>query len=262
MVLGDILPMFVAALVGALCLQLLAYTQYLRYNRVDVVDVAWGMTFVAAVVTMQLYMPTVAPAVLLVDGLILVWAARLSLHIYQRFVRTSRQDERYTALIARWPRRHTRLQVLTRIFMVQALLAVMVSAPVAIIHHYQPSFTTLVWCGLVLWMVGFVIEALADRQLAVFLRTSKPGSLMQLGLWRYSRHPNYFGEITMWWGIAVMAATTPLWPVGFLGAATITILICYVSGIPLAEQRASGKPGWQRYRQSTSVLLPWPPRSR
>ncbi|QQS21876.1 DUF1295 domain-containing protein [Candidatus Saccharibacteria bacterium] len=260
MVLGDILPMFVAALVGALCLQLLAYAQYLRHSRVDVVDVAWGMTFVAAVVAMQIHRPTLAPSVLLVDGLVLVWAARLSLHIYQRFVRTSRQDERYTTLVARWPRRHMRLQVLTRIFMVQALLAVMVSAPVAIIHHYQPSLTTLVWCGLVIWTVGFVIEMWADRQLTVFLRTAKPGSLMQSGLWRYSRHPNYFGEITMWWGIAVMAVTTPLWLVGLMGAATITILICYVSGIPLAEQRASEKREWEIYRKTTSVLVPLPRR--
>jgi steroid 5-alpha reductase family enzyme len=128
-----------------------------------------------------------------------------------------------------------------------------------VVHLYQPDTTIVVIAGLTVWAVGFAFEVVADNQLKAFLRQSH-GMLMRVGLWRYSRHPNYFGEVMMWWGIALIACSTPLWWVGFIGAAIITYLISFVSGIPPAEARGSLKSDWQEYKRKTSILVPWFPK--
>lgn len=256
----DFYPYVLAALAGALVVQLIAFVASNRMQRVDVVDVAWGMSFVAGVLAMQFYRPTAQALVLLVDLFVLAWGTRLAWHIYKRLIRSNQQDERYTKLMSKWPKQNRTAQTLVKIFFVQAVLAVAVGLPVVVIHYYQPSIDVVVALGALLWVIGYGIEALADDQLRQFLQTAKPGTIMQSGIWRYSRHPNYFGEITMWWGIAVMTFVTPLWWLGAIGASFITYLLCFVSGVPLAEERATKKAGWLEYKRKTSVLIPWPPK--
>ena len=113
--------------------------------------------------------------------------------------------------------------------------------------------------GLLVWAVGFWCETLADAQLKRFLANPvNRGKLMTHGLWKYSRYPNYFGELTMWWGIALMSLGTAHGWVGLGGAAVITYLIVYVSGIPPKEKRLRKRPGWQKYILLTRLLVPLP----
>jgi steroid 5-alpha reductase family enzyme len=259
MVLTHLSDLITVGFAAALMVQLVVFIFALTLKRVDLVDVAWGLSFIAIVKALQLFGPSTAPWVLIVDMLVVIWGLRLSWHIYRRFRKSSEQDARYTALMEQWPEKYRGVQIFFKIFLTQALLATIISMPVIIIHLYQPQTTPVAMIGLVVWVIGFIYEVVADRQLAVFLQ--KPhGKLMQRGLWKYSRHPNYFGEITMWWGISLIACATPLWWVGLIGAATITYLICFVSGIPLAESRAKTKKGWKTYHDKTSVLIPWPPK--
>lgn len=256
----DFLVLLGFAFIGAIAVQLLAFSYALRTKRVDVIDVAWGPSFIGAIIAMQLHSPSSSLWVIVADILVAVWGVRLSWHIYRRFKHSQIQDERYTNLMKHWPRQYMSLQVFSRLFVVQAILAAIINLPVIVIHLYEPVNSWATMAGLAVWLIGFTFESIADRQLKDFLATPKHGQLMMSGLWRYSRHPNYFGEITMWWGIALIACITPLWWVGIIGAATISTLICFVSGVPLAEARAASKSGWNEYKQKTSVLIPWPPK--
>jgi steroid 5-alpha reductase family enzyme len=112
--------------------------------------------------------------------------------------------------------------------------------------------------GTLLWVCGFVFEAIGDAQLKAFIaKPENRGKLMTEGLWSMTRHPNYFGEITMWWALALIAITLPYGWLGVGGATLITILITKVSGIPPAEKRAAEKPGWEDYKQKTAALIPF-----
>lgn len=256
----DILPLIAVALAGALILQTITFgiSRYLR--RVDVVDVAWGLSAIAIVVALHAYGSPFSPVALLVDALVIAWGARLSWHIARRIQRSPEQDPRYTKIMSKWPRKYHTLQIFGKIFVLQAILATLVSLPVVVLHFYHPEILPVVLLGAAIWVIGFSIESAADMQLRQFLRTAERGELLQSGLWRYSRHPNYFGEVTMWWGIAIMTFVTPLWWLGAVGALTITILIRFVSGVPLAEANAARKKGWQQYQRLTSILVLWPPK--
>jgi steroid 5-alpha reductase family enzyme len=256
----DIVTLMSLAFFGTLTLQLVAYVYALRSTRVDIIDAVWGLSFIAAIIAMQLHNPSNSVWVVVVDLLVVTWGTRLSWHIYRRFTHSSVQDERYTTLIRQWPDRLMSLQLFFRLFLVQAVLAAIISLPVIVVHTYQPETSWLSVAGLIVWVIGFVFESIADKQLKVFLARPGHDELMTTGLWSYSRHPNYFGEITMWWGIALIACTTPLWWLGIIGSLTISVLICLVSGIPLAEIRTSTKKGWDIYKGNTSVLVPWRPK--
>lgn len=255
---------------GALTVQLLAFVVAIRFKRADVVDVAWGLSFLG-VIASQLY-ASWPPSLItyLVDGLVGVWALRLSLHIAGRFRRSDVQDKRYTDIIARWPKRYRNMQLFFKIFVLQAGLASIVSLPIIIIHFYSPTIFNLlvfpwVCIGTIIWAVGFIWEWQADHELKQFLARSKRPALLTTGLWRLSRHPNYFGEITMWWGIGIISLGCGLFEWSFdglsslfalVGPLVITLLIRYVSGVPLAEKSLSQKDGWQQYKAKTPILVP------
>jgi steroid 5-alpha reductase family enzyme len=125
----------------------------------------------------------------------------------------------------------------------------------------DPVVTVFVILGAGIWLIGMICEIVADQQLARFLSDPRHrGKLMTSGIWRYSRHPNYFGEMMIWWGIAIIGLGYPLSAVGIIGALIITLILAFVSGIPLAEKGASTKPGWKAYKAQTSVLIPLPPK--
>lgn len=246
---------------AGLALLSIVYVIALRQRRFDLVDTAWGLTFIA--ITAAAYTAGgnslgVNPATLVLL-LVCVWGLRLAGHIGRRFLRATKTDERYIELMKKW-RGNVAVNAYLRIYVVQSLLALLVSIPV--IHILILETVQWDWwiiMGLGTWMLGFITESLADRQLTAFLREpNNRGKLMNKGLWKYSRYPNYFGEITMWWGFACMAFGTPYGWVGVGGAALISYLIVYVSGIPPKEARLRTRPGWQKYVKSTRLLLPAP----
>jgi len=146
--------------------------------------------------------------------------------------------------------------------MLQGLFLLLISTPaLLVVGQRQPPPRWLDLAGALVWLAGFLFESVGDRQLAAF--RSKPenrGRLIASGLWRYSRHPNYFGEALQWWGIAGIALSAPHGWLGLIGPTVITWLLLFVSGVPLLEKKYAGRPDWEEYKKRTSVFVPWPPK--
>jgi steroid 5-alpha reductase family enzyme len=227
----------------------------------SIADVVWGLGFIVVSLTSFLLASTFLPRQVLVLLLTLLWGVRLSLHIWWRN-RGRGEDARYAAWRKNWGKRQALYSYL-QVFLLQSLLLLIVAAPLHVIHLsvMQSDLTLLDWLGGLIFLFGLTIETIADAQLLAFRRVKKPGEILQTGLWRYSRHPNYFGEITLWWGMGILALSLPGGWIGLLGPLTITFLITRVSGIPLLEKRYEHDREYQAYAKRTSVLIPWLPRS-
>ena len=231
-------------------------------KRYDIIDSAWGMTFIVMGLT-SFVLSEKTTVGLLLTSMVVVWGLRLSWHIFMRFLASQAEDQRYVELRKKW-RGSVAVNTFLRIYIVQAVLAFLVSLPVLLANLNTDNDTSLlIFVGLAVWVFGYSFEIVSDKQLKDFVTNPKnKGKIMTEGLWRYSRHPNYFGEITLWWGIFIMSfvATGLWWAV--IGPITITLLILFVSGIPPSEKRFAGRPGWEEYKDKTSVLIPLPKSTR
>lgn len=228
-------------------------------NRYDIADTAWGLGFVA--IAWLAYFITGSRGSIKTVAVILVtiWGLRLAFHITKRNLNKP-EDERYKAMRKNWKKFPT-IQAYVSIFILQGLLLLVVSLPVIAIMASNASASILTWLGFTVWIGGIVFEAIADRQLRNFIANEKSpkNSVMNKGLWKYSRHPNYFGEVTLWWGAAIVALSLGSWQ-GMLGALMITYLITQVSGIPLLEKRYEHDDAYQKYAEKTSRLIPQLPK--
>lgn len=233
-------------------------------KRTDIVDAAWGPAFVVAAVGAFMLNPFGlsfgANAQALVTILVCIWAVRLSATIAKRLMRKA-EDQRYVNLRKQW-KGNEAVNTFLRIFVVQAMLATVISSAVIHINLSQPTVIGVFACiGAAVWLIGFCFESIGDWQLKRFLASPKnKGKLMTSGLWKYTRHPNYFGEATMWWGIFIIALQTPYGWLGIVTPAVITYLLLFVSGVPMTEKAFEGKPGWNEYKRRTSMFMPLPPR--
>ncbi len=243
-------------------------------RRYDIVDVGWGLSFIVLAWTWWLLANDNWPMFGAWDAwpvvvMVSVWGIRLSLHIGKRFLASSHEDARYVELRKKW-RSHSATTIYIKIFLLQALLASVIALPVYLIIAQSRHSAGLmssdnvvpIWIGLLMWLVGLLTEVVADRQLRRHIADSRTrGTTCMTGLWKYSRHPNYFGELLMWWGIGCLGFVFS-WEgacLGLIGPALLTYLIVYVSGIPPAEARAAKRADWKDYAKRTSVLIPWPP---
>lgn len=229
-----------------------------RAKRYDMVDVGWGLCFI--VVASTSYVIGSGGWVQTLTTLaVQVWGLRLAWHIGRRVRRSTHEDERYVELRKNW-QGSVAVNTFFRVYMVQAILAVLISAPVMYINlAHRVSWSLLAVLGLAVWLLGFVCEVVADKQLAAFIaEPNNKGKLMTTGLWKYARYPNYFGELTMWWGLALVPLGMPYGWVGLGGAALISYLIIYISGIPPKEARLRTRQGWSEYVQKTRLLAPLP----
>lgn len=139
----------------------------------------------------------------------------------------------------------------------------LVSFPIMVANAAAAEIGTgWIAAGALVWIVGFGFESIGDAQLARFRADpANKGHIIASGLWRYSRHPNYFGEVVQWWGIGLIALGAPLGWLGLVGPVAITLLIRYVSGVPMLEKHFAGRPEWEEYKRRTNIFIPWFPRS-
>lgn len=259
MALLNLAATLLVSLAAALAFMSLMFVTGRRLRRYDVVDAAWGPVFIVIAATALVFNRNGHLASLLVLVLVTIWGLRLSSHIVRRIRATTVEDKRYVAMREKWQSSNEGLAIYLRIYLTQALLATIVSLPVLVVATAPVVVPApLLAIGVLLWLLGFSIEALADRQLRQFIHDSAhKGQLMTGGLWRYSRHPNYFGELTQWWAIGVIGLTLPLGWMGLLGPLFISYLIIFVSGVPLTEKAFAGRTGWEAYQRRTSMLVPW-----
>ena len=252
-------PLLLAAvaLYGAMAL---LWLLSLRLKDSSIVDLFWGPAF-ALVAWVELLSATPSPRGYLLASLVTVWALRLGLYLAWRNHGRG-EDPRYVAMRARhgaaWP-----LRSLFIVFFLQGTLVLLVGLPLhAVMLSPQPALGLLDALGALVFAVGLAFESLGDLQLARF--KSKPehrGQVMDRGLWRYTRHPNYFGDFLVWWGLYGLAASSGL--AGLLsavGPAVMTVLLLRVSGVSLLEQSMKDRPGYAGYIARTSAFFPRPPR--
>jgi len=193
--------------------------------------------------------------------LVVVWAVRLSTRIYRKN-RGKPEDFRYRAWREAWGTTFL-IRSFLQIYMLQGAIALLIASPVIFAVAFPSTpYMPLVILGIAVWMVGFVFESVGDAQLDRFIADPlNKGRIMTEGLWRYTRHPNYFGESLMWWGIALAASSATSVPLfAFASPILITYLLLYVSGVPMLEKRWAGNPEWEAYARRTSVFVPLPPR--
>ncbi len=236
------------------------FTIALWRKRNDIADIVWGLGFVVAVGCALLFSQTLDVRPFLVSILVFIWGGRLAIRIFLRNL-GKYEDARYRAWREEWGD-HFILRTFLQVFMLQGVLILIISIPVLlIIISDNPPLNFLDYLGTAIWITGFVFEAVGDYQLDRFTRDpGNRGKIMKYGLWRYSRHPNYFGEVLLWWGIFCIALSVENGWLTIIGPATITFLILKVSGIPLAEKRLLRKDEFQQYMKTTSVFFPMPPK--
>ena len=180
----------------------------------SIVDVAWGGGFILVAVTTFLQYVDVHPRQLLVLLLVLAWGVRLATHIHARN-RGQGEDFRYRKWREEWGENFV-LRSFLQVYMLQGAVLLVVATPILVVNHDPGG--GLGWLDLLgvgIWALGFGFEAVGDWQLLCFLRDpASEGRIMTSGLWQYTRHPNYFGECTLWWGVFLIALGAPTagWP--------------------------------------------------
>ncbi|MGL5977529.1 MAG: DUF1295 domain-containing protein [Erysipelotrichaceae bacterium] len=227
-------------------------------NKLSIVDSLWGPGFgVVGVAALVIYQNSSIVA-LLVVALVLVWGGRLSYHITKRNW-GQKEDYRYAEMRERWQGRWFYLKVYCFVFLLQGcFLSIIAVGIVWIASQSLVEVTPLVIFGFVVALTGLAIEAISDAQLRAF-KHAKRGRFLMEGLWKYSRHPNYFGESLVWWGIFLIAlASDAYWVI--LSPIFITYLLNYVSGIPLLEKKYKDNVEYQDYAKRTSRFLMLPPK--
>jgi len=225
-----------------------------------VVDIAWGLGFILVGAAVFVRFGSGAARPWLAMTLVFVWGGRLALHIHKRN-RGREEDFRYAAWRRQWGR-HFIPRSFLQIFMLQGLLMLLVASPLLlIVGQEQPPLNILDGLGALTWLTGFLFETIGDRQLAAFIRNpANRGRLMTGGLWNYTRHPNYFGEACLWWGMGIIALSAPHGWLGLIGPLVITFLLLFISGVPLLEKKYAGRPDWEEYKRRTPRFFPWLPK--
>ena len=230
-----------------------------RLGKVSVVDIAWGLVFVAIAWVCTLV--GAGPRSLLLAVLVTIWGGRLAWHIRRRALGAG-EDPRYEKLLSAAPPEKRFAYAVRRVFVVQALAAYLVSMPLQVAAAADAK--PLGWVaavGLVIFAVGVGFETIGDAQLARFKADpANKGTIMDRGLWAWTRHPNYFGDSAVWWGLWVIAAE--VWPavLTVFSPVIMTYFLAFATGARLLESEMAKRPGYPEYMRRTSMFFPLPPK--
>jgi steroid 5-alpha reductase family enzyme len=247
---------------AALAVMLVTFALALRTGTHRIVDSAWGIAFTAvAAVSCVMSAGTGDPGRrALVTALTALWGLRLAVYIAHRG-RGHGEDPRYAKMLAKAPG-NPNLYALRMVYLLQGALVWLVSLPVQAAQYVPGPLTALAWAGTAVWAVGLAFEAVGDAQLARFKADpAHRGRIMDRGLWSWTRHPNYFGDFLVWWGLWLLTCDS-------LGAAAVSLvspvvmslLLTRGSGKRLLERHMADRPGYADYLARTSGFLPRPPR--
>lgn len=234
----------------------LAFVLAYRRKKLNTVDIAWGGGFVVAawlVAGLELSWRTV-----LIGILIDIWAIRITNHLAKRVLTSKEDDPRYIAISSKWSPKTYWLRGYVSVFLLQGFLILIISLPTVFVTGESLGWAVpLAVIGSIIWLKGIIIEAVADRQLAAFLADKKnKGKVLDTGLWKRTRHPNYLGEITQWYGIGIIACGASWGWVGLIGPLTLNVLIRFISGVPPIENKKRNDPAYSQYMQRTNAIVP------
>jgi len=248
-------------LLAAFTMMTLCWIISVPLRDVSIVDILWAPAFAAVGWLCVWLSPTVTPRGWMILALITLWAFRLGSHILKRWLKLGHEDYRYATIRAkRGP--NFPMTSLAWIFWLQALLLWIISFPLQAAIASSAPFNSLDWFGGFLALAGISIEAIADAQLTHFRASSaNQEKVLNSGVWAWSRHPNYFGDFLLWWGIWIvaMAGGAPFWTAS--GPIVVSALLLHYSGAGLMEDTiADRRPAYRDYMQRTSLFFPWPPK--
>jgi steroid 5-alpha reductase family enzyme len=253
------------AALGALCaLFALVYLLARSIDNYGIVDIAWSYAFAVLACIYALFGTGWPIRRAMIASIVIVWSLRLGTHLLVRIARKHpEEDGRYRQLRKDWGSAF-RLKM-AGFFQMQAVSVVLLGIPFLFAcSNPAPSLGSLEWAGAALWLVAISGEALADAQLSAFKRAGgNAGKVCDAGLWRYSRHPNYFFEWLIWVSYFTFACASPWGWVGIISPACILYLLLRVTGIPATEEQSVRSKGdaYRRYQERTSPFVPLPRRS-
>lgn len=228
----------------------------------SVVDIAWGLGFIGVALLTFFLDRGFTFRHILVTVLVVIWGTRLAVHIFIRN-KGKGEDFRYAQWRREWGKWFL-LRSFFQIFMLQGLLLLVIVYPVMLINSsLETGISFPDAFGLALWLIGFFFEAVGDFQLAAFKRNPQnKGKIMKSGLWRYTRHPNYFGETAIWWGVFLIALSVKAGWTAVISPLLITFLLLRVSGVTMLEKKYEGNKEFEEYAKKTNAFFPWFPKKK
>lgn len=232
---------------------MVAFAQYV--GDTSIANFTWGGGVMLTSLFTFFAISMFLPRQWMVTAMIVVWASRLIAHVYKRYTGT---DPRFKT----WKWQGFKALIMNCIWIYgQAIMIAIMSYPVVLINTSPvPGLTITDLWGFLLWLFGYIYEALSDQQLFAFMHNpNNRGRVLKTGLWRYSRHPNYFGETLMWWGIFVIALSVPYGWTAIITPIVITFLLRFVTGVPLLEHAMKDNAEYQEYKKTTNAFIPWLP---
>jgi steroid 5-alpha reductase family enzyme len=252
----------VAGLSLAAAAAVMGVTAYVaaRLGRVAVVDTAWGIALLLVAVVCAVVSSSWQSWLLVV--LVGVWGGRLSSHIFTRS-RGHGEDPRYEKLLGGTLPDVGMARAVRKVFLVQGAAVWLVSLSLQAAALSSSSSTWLLGAGVAVWAVGVFFETVGDAQLAAYKRDPHRGPVMDRGLWSWTRHPNYFGDCLVWWGIWLAGGLASGWLAGLasvISPIAMTIWLVWITGARLLEQTMMKRPGYPEYAARTSMFVPLPPR--
>jgi steroid 5-alpha reductase family enzyme len=229
--------------------------QYKKNNAV--VDIAWGLGFVlVAWFTFMLSSMTIINYVITI--IVSLWGLRLGYYLFKRNWNKA-EDYRYVEMRKSWLK-YPLLQAYLKVYMLQMLLMYIISLSIIFINNSNSNLGLLAYLGIFVWIIGYFFEVVGDYQLKKFVSNPlNKGHIMKTGLWKYTRHPNYFGEAVMWWGIYLLALNAGGY-LTIISPLLINFLLVFVSGVPLLEKKYKDNLEFQEYAKVTSIFIPMPPK--
>lgn len=260
---GFVQNLYVTAAILLVCV-LLLWLLSIRLSDISIIDIFWGPAF--GIVALAGYFVSTGQGFearrVLVTALTVAWAVRLGAYLFWRN-HGKGEDPRYTAAYRNRFSQNLHWHTLTKVFLLQGFLVWLISIPVQLTQYLLvPRLGLFAYLGVVLWTIGFMFEAIADWQLARFKADpANRGRVLDHGLWRYSRHPNYFGNACLWWGLWLIACDHPIGFATIFAPALMTHFLLNVTGKRLLEKRLSrAKPEYAAYIERTPGFFPWFPR--
>lgn len=229
----------------------------------SIVDSAWGVGFiiVCTVTLLQNKGENYPAKQTLMMFIVALWGLRLASYIAIRSWGKP-EDFRYAQWRKQWGKNVVWRSFL-QVFMLQGIIMFIISLPIIVVNS-TPHTTwggSLYPIGAVIWLIGFICESVADHQMFFFKeKKSNHGRVMHHGLWKYSRHPNYFGETLVWWGIYIVSIPSGYWYITIISPVVITFLLLKVSGVTLLEKKYDGNDEYALYKQKTNAFIPWLPK--
>jgi steroid 5-alpha reductase family enzyme len=251
------IQIFTIAAVTIFIYMVILYVIAQRIGNNSIVDIGWGMGFVITTFALILSSEKIFPSMLFLSLMILIWGLRLSFYIYFRNLGKP-EDFRYANWRSQWGKRQA-IIAFFRIFMLQGGIMWIIASPIGYVfakHSDMPGLAGL--AGVLVFLFGLFFEGIADSQMKSFkLNPENKGKIITSGLWKYSRHPNYFGEAILWWGIGIYAFSVSGYWYCLISPFIMNLMLRFVSGVPMLEEKYKNRKDFREYASKTSVFVPF-----